>query len=206
MFVTAIRQQQRDVTRYSVYIDSKYCFSLGQDALLDSGLVSGQELGKEQLDAYKRLSQDDRLYASALRYAVLRPRSEWEMLMYLQKKHSPTPIIEQITNKLRSLDLLNDSKLAQMLVNDRQLLRPTSRRGLVQLLAKKRIPNDVIEQALAVDIDESGALQAVLQKKLRIPRYRSDPKKLLAYLARQGFKYDDIKKAFEEVDFDSQTA
>ena len=195
MVITAIRQQQKDTRRYSIYIDSAYSFSLSQDALLQSGLATGQELDEERLEAHKQLSHDDRLYARALRYAAMRPRSAWEIQTYLDKHHSPAPLTEQITNKLCDLGLLDDQALAASLVRDRQLLRPTSRLGLIKILRQKRIPSDIIEQVTAEVVDENQALKEVIEKKRRLPRFRNDDKLLMQYLARQGFRYDDIKRA-----------
>ena len=60
MKVTGIRQQQKRADRYSFYVDGAYAFSLSESALLESGLVSGQELDQQALEQYKQLSQDDK--------------------------------------------------------------------------------------------------------------------------------------------------
>lgn len=198
MKITKIAQQQKSHDRYSIYVDEKYSFSLSETALLDSRLHSGQELTREQIADYKQLSQDDKLYNRALNYVALRPRSVWEMEFYLKRKDSPAPLIEQITNKLQRLGLLDDKKFAEAFVHDRRLLRSASTRKLQLELRKKHVPQSVIEQVLREDeTDELTMLQELVAKKRQQSKYREDNLKLMQYLARQGFSYSDIKDALK---------
>ncbi len=196
MKITKITQQQKDHSRYSIYVDERYSFSLSEGALLESGLSSGQELSEDDVAAYRQKSADDKLYNRALKYVAMRPRSVWEIQAYLERKHSPAPLIEQITNKLIDLDLLNDEKFARMFVRDRALLRPTSRRKMIAELRKKRVPEEAIEAALlAEQTDESVVLRELVAKKRQLAKFKHDDLKLMQYLARQGFSYSDIKSA-----------
>lgn len=196
MKITSIKQQVKRTDRYSIFVEGKYAFSLSEVALLDSKLASGQELSKQQVSEYKKLSADDKLYNQTLRFVAMRPRSRWEIEFYLEYKKKASPALaEEILSKLSLIGLVDDEKLAKAMVNDRRLLRPTSRRKMIAELRKKRIADDIIEQALAGDNDEElAALQAVIASKRRQTKYQ-DNQKLMQYLARQGFSYDDIKTA-----------
>lgn len=196
MKITSIKQQAKRTDRYSIFVEGKYAFSLSETALLESKLASGQELSKEQVREYKKLSADDKLYNQTLRYVAMRPRSRWEIEFYLEYKKKASPALtEEILNKLSKIGLIDDEKLAKALVNDRRLLRPTSRRKMMAELRKKRISDEVIEQALGNDkSDEQAALREVIESKRRQSKYQDDLK-LMQYLARQGFNFDDIKSA-----------
>jgi regulatory protein len=201
MKITKIIQQQKQQNRYSIFIDEKYSFSLSETKLLESRLVSGQELTKEQIANYKKLSADDKLFNRALNYVALRPRSVWEVQFYLKRKDSPAPLIEQITNKLVALDLLDDKKFAAMFVHDRTLLRPTSRRKMIMELRKKHVPEEVIQLTFETEpTDELTALREIVVKKRHLTKYKNDELKLMQYLARQGFNYSDIKQVLAEID------
>jgi regulatory protein len=195
MKITKISQQQKQQNRYSIFVDDAYAFSLSESALLESGLVKGQELGREQVSEYKQLSADDKLYNRALRYVAMRPRSVWEVEFYLKRKDSPAPLIEQITNKLKKFGYLDDLKFAEAFVRDRRLLRSSSVRKIILELRKKHVPSDVIERVTKEDeTDEGAMLREVVAKKRRQTKYQDDLK-LMQYLARQGFSYSDIKTA-----------
>lgn len=204
MKITKISQQLKRANRYSIYVDDDYSFSLSETALLDSGIVRGQELDSAQIDAYKQLSQDDKVYGQAVRYIAMRQRSVWEMQFYMERKDAPPALIDQILNKLSKLGLLDDYKYAEMYVKDRRLLRSSSRRKITAELKKKRLPEAAIQAAFleeseAGQNDERSALSEMVVRKRRQTKYQDDMK-LMQYLARQGFNYDDIKNALRQVD------
>lgn len=200
MKVTKISQQLKQAGRYSIYVDDEYSFSLSDTALLESGLVKGQELTGEQVEGYKQLSTDDKLYNRTLQYIALRPRSAWEVKFYLKRKEAPAPLIEQITNKLLKLGLLDDYKFAESFVRDRRLLRSASTRKIQLELQKKHIASDVIGQVLAEDETDTGTmLRELIVRKRQQTKYREDDLKLMQYLARQGFGYGDIKQALADL-------
>lgn len=200
MKITNIKQQVKRSDRYSVFVDGKYAFSLSESALLESKLASGQELDKAQLEEYKRLSSDDKLYNQALRYVAMRPRTEWEIRFYLERKKAAPPLVDSILNKLSNIGLIDDVKLARAFVNDRCLLRPTSRRKMTMELRKKHVADDIIEEALSGDSEtDRTALREVVQRKRLQAKYQDDLK-LMQYLVRQGFSYNDIKSVLAESD------
>src|SRR6266568_2943439 len=193
MKITGIKQQLKIKNRYSVYVDGKYAFSLSETALLDAKIASGQEIDAEQLKEFKKLSTDDKAYGNALRYVVMRPRSEWEMHDYFRRKQIEEPVAAIIIEKLRAIRLLDDVAFARTWVNNRRLLKPTSRRKLTMELKQKRVSEEIIEVVLAEDketTDERAVLRRIVERKRR--QY-PDSQKLMAYLARQGYSYGDIK-------------
>jgi regulatory protein len=199
MKITAIRQQERRKDRYSVYLDGAYAFSLSVTTLLETKLASGQELNGTDVDAYKRLSAEDKLYNNALRYAAMRRRSQWEMEQYLQRKAASPDVAAQIMRRLRDLGFINDLDFAKAWVENRHLLKPTSRRKLQLELRAKHVHDGIIQQVLSDDeTADSDELVALVARKRRQSRYQ-DNDKLMQYLARQGFSYDDIKQALEDV-------
>ena len=200
MKITNIKQQVKQTDRYSVFVDGKYSFSLSENALLKSGLTSGQELSLAQVDKYKQLSADDKIYSRALRYVAMRPRSTWELATYLRRKDAAEALTESVVQRLTDLGLLNDASFAVSFVRDRQLLRPTSRRKLILELKKKHIAEEHIQAALAEnELSEADSLSQVIDKKRRQTKYQDDDK-LMQYLARQGFGYGDIKSALSRED------
>jgi len=200
MKITKISQQVKHQSRYSIFVDGEYSFSLSDTALLESGLTNGQELTGEQVKGYKQLSTDDKLYNRTLQYLALRPRSVWEVEFYLKRKEAPAPLIEQITAKLLKLGLLDDYKFAESFTRDRRLLRSASTRKIQLELQKKHIASDIIGQVLAEDeTDTSTMLRDLIIRKRQQTKYREDETKLMQYLARQGFGYGDIKQALAEL-------
>ncbi len=200
MKITKISQQVKRADRYSIFVDEKYSFSLSEAALITSGLHSGQELTQQELEQCKDSSKFDKLYNRTLMLIARRPRSRWELEDYLRRKDSPAPLTEQILNRLSKAGYVDDSKFAQLWVENRRLLRPTSKRKLIQELRQKRISQEVIDQTLREDeADEQSVLRELIIKKRRQTKYQ-DNLKLMQYLARQGFGYGDIKEVLNNED------
>lgn len=203
MKITSIKQQIKRKGRYSVFVEGKYSFSLGETALLESKIVNGQELDSKQIGDLKSKSAEDQTYGQALNYAMLRPHSTWEMQTYLKRKNCPPALQQTILNKLSNIDLINDENFARSWVAHRRLLKPTSLRKLQQELRAKRIEDDVITKVLSEghSNDDLDALKQLIKNKRGQTRYH-DKQKLMQYLASQGFGYGDIKQAISELDED----
>jgi regulatory protein len=197
MKITAIKTQVKRAGRYSIFIDGAYSFSLSDMALLESKLVSGQELTAEEVESYKQLADDDKLYGRVLQYIALRPRSEWEIKTYMERKKASPALVGIILNKLSISGYVDDQKFAEAFVRDRQLLRPTSKRKLQLELRKKNVPSGIIQEVIAEEGGEDSiALQEIITSKRRQSKYQDDLK-LMQYLSRQGFGYGDIKAALQ---------
>ncbi len=196
MIITAIKQQVKRADRYSIFVDGKYAFSLSESGLIQSGLASGRELTAAELKQLKKDAGLDRAYYNALRYVSMRARSEWEIVSYLQRKEVDKDAAAEIVRRLKDLNLLSDLDFARSWVASRRQLKSVSKRRLQQELQQKRVPSDVIDRVLAEDeTDERQALRDLVERKrARYP----DQQKLMAYLARQGFSYDDIKQVLSE--------
>lgn len=199
MRITSISQQEKLKNRYSVFVDEKYAFSLSDTALLDSKLVSGQELTKDEVGKWKEFSKEDKIYGQVLRYTALRLRSRWELEFYMQRKDVPLPLQEQILSKLSNLGFVDDYKFAEAWVRNRRLLKSSSRRRLSLELRQKHISDEIIGQVLEEDeTDERNMLKELIERKRKQVKYQEDTK-LMQYLSRQGFSYDDIKSTIAEL-------
>lgn len=200
MKITSIKQQVKRADRYSIYIDEKYSFSLSDTALLESRLVPGQELTPEQVKELKRQSADDKIYSLALRYVAMRARSRQELETYLKRKEAVPELISRILDKLASYGFVDDEAFARSWVENRRLLKPVSRRRLQMELRQKGVADGTIRTVLEQDeATDRDTLRDLIERKRRQSKYQDDTK-LMQYLARQGYGYDDIKSVLQNVD------
>lgn len=195
MKVTAIKQQVKRADRYSIFVDEKYAFSLSEAELIARGIHSGQELSREELAKFREISKLDKVYGLVLRLIVRRPRSEKELRDYFKRKNQDESAAQTILNKLSNIGLLNDEDFARRWVGSRRLLKPVSKRRLVRELRQKGITNEIIDKTLAEDqTTDLDTLKELIERKRKQTKYQ-DTTKLIQYLARQGYNYDDIKTA-----------
>jgi regulatory protein len=198
MKITDIKQQVKRQGRYSIYVDEKYSFSLSENELLTQGLRINQEFNASEFEQIKKTAVEDKAYTRAIDLLARRARSEWELHDYLKRKDYEEDIITKILNKLSEQGYVNDESFARTWVENRRLLKATSKRRLRMELQQKHINSDVISLVLEEDeTDERAVLRDLMAKKRTQSRYL-DPQKLIAYCMRQGFNYDDIKSVLSE--------
>ena len=196
MKITGIKPQVKRPGRYSIFVDDKFVFGLSELGLIDSGLKIGQELSKTEIEHLKGEAKTDKAYNQVLNLLARRARSLWEIEQYLKRKDYEEEIIKIILNKLSDRGLVDDLAFAKAWVDNRRLLKSTSKRRLKLELRQKRLPTDIIDQVLSEDetSDQTVLRELVARKKERYP----DKLKFMRYLAAQGYNYDDIKSVLEE--------
>lgn len=198
MKVTAITEQVKIKGRYSIYVDEKFAFGISESGLIDSGIHIGLELDETKLAELSQAAETDKQYSMVLSLIARRPRSIWEVQTYLQRKKLDDPTIKLITERLKDKQLIDDMDFAQRWVENRRLLKPTSYRKLRLELLQKHVPSGVVDRVLAEDnTTELDVLKQEVSRKRKLNRYQDDTK-LMQYLARQGYAYDDIKHALSE--------
>lgn len=193
--ITRVERQKNNQQRYSVFIDGKFSFALGDLDLSNSGLREGQELSEAELTDWITKSVGNKAYERALNYLSFRPRSTKEVRDYLDKKEFDEPTTQLVLDKLQSAGFVNDQSFATSWVDNRQLLKPRSKRRLTQELRQKGLSDSDIEQAVG-EVDEIEALKVVVAKKAA--RYK-DARLLINYLVGQGFNYGLVRQVLEEL-------
>lgn len=151
------------------------------------------------------------LYGMCVRLISKRPRSEWEIRQYLNKKatrYEPLTtnyllLTTHVIEKLISREFLNDHAFIDWWVDSRSSFRPKGKWALIVELRQKGIANDDIEIFFeSHNLDEISLALDVLRKKERTlgildPQLRT--KKATELLLRRGFSYDTAKKAIEKM-------
>jgi regulatory protein len=210
MKVTAITAQQKDKNRVNVMVDGAYRFSLDIFQVGELGIRVGKEYSDAELNELETESLFGKLYARALEYCMTRLHSAKEIKDYLWKKTRdtrkkdgsirkgvPVELTERVFNRLLEKGYVDDERFARQWAENRHTIKGASRRKLSNELRVKGVDNAIIDKVLAeTDRDEMAELKKVIAKKRN--KY-SDEQKLMQYLVRQGFSYDDVKQALASV-------
>ena len=211
MQITAITAQQKDKNRVNVMVDGKYRFSLDIFQYADLGLKVGQEYSDEELTTLEQEGVFGKVYVRALEYCLMRPHSAREVKDYLFKKTRDTrtktgdvkkgispEVTARVFDRLTEKGYIDDEKFTRYWVENRSLTKGASRRKLQAELRAKGVESMIIERFLSEsDRSDDDELQKVIAKKrARYP----DRQKLMQYVARQGFSYDDISAALDKTE------
>jgi len=195
--ITDIKQQVKRADRYSIFVDGKYAFSFSESELLASKLRIGQEFTETEVEELKDRAIIDKGYDMALNLIIRRPRSEWELRDYLKRKKYDPTVSGYVLDRLKQRGYVDDMDFARRWVENRRLLKATSKRRLMQELRQKRVADEIIHSVLEADeTDEQQVLRDLIERKRT--KYQDDLK-LMQYLVRQGYNYADIKSTLSEI-------
>lgn len=209
MKITAITAQVKDKNRVNIMVDGAYRFSLDIFQYADLGIKVGREYTDEELTTLETESQFGKLYARTLEYCLMRPHSAKEVKDYLYRKTRDTrtktgevrrgvttELTDRVFDRLVEKGYIDDEKFTRYWTENRSLTKGASSRKLTAELRAKGVDSSIIESALLTsERSDTTELQKVITKKRS--RY-PDERKFIAYLAGQGFRYNDIKQALSE--------
>ena len=216
MKITSISQAVRNPDRVNISVDGKYRFSLDIYQLGVLGVKVDRDYSEEELIELETESQFGKLYGRALEYCLMRPHSAKEVRDYLWRKTLDSKMrnrktgevstregvskdnADRVFNRLVERGYINDESFARFWIENRNQAKGTSLRKLQDELRAKGVELSVIELVLhdssRNDEDELGKMLA--KKRSKYP----DEQKLIQYLMRQGFRYDDIRSALTQPD------
>lgn len=214
--ITKLTSQQKNDQRVNVFVDGVYKFSLDLFQIAEQGIQVGKEYSEEELVALEEESTFGKLYARALEYTMIRPHSAKEIRGYLWKKTRDMKfrskktgewktragvsqeIADRVYERLVQKGYIDDEKFTRYWVENRNQRKGTSFRRLEAELYAKGVSAEIIHQTIQNSTrDEKSELQKIIAKKAS--KYE-DEQKLIAYLARQGFSYEDIRMALVDND------
>lgn len=200
--ITDLKLQTRRTDRYNLYLDGSYKFPVSANTVLAAGLHVGLEISEQELLKVQQAAEVGNAHDKALNFLDLRRRSTKEIRDYLWRKEFEPDIIQSVIDRLTKAGLLSDGEFARAWVRDRLLLKPKSKRALSAELFAKGIARETADLVLSEldGDDELNALQDSINRKLRQTKYatRENDDKLIAALAREGYKYSDIKNCLPQ--------
>jgi regulatory protein len=173
-----------------VYLDGRFSFGIDLENLVRLNLKIEQEYSEKEIKEIVKKAE--------FQYSTLRPRSKREVEMWLKKYKVHESLHDELFNKLKRLELIDDTEFAKWWVEQRITFRPRGKRALVAELRQKGIDRYIIDEVLTeTDIDEKKMAKKLLERrkykwerlnKLEARKKKSD------FLARKGFGWEIIKQ------------
>jgi regulatory protein len=197
--ITSLVVQKRNKDRVNVYIDGEYAFGL---AMIEAvKLRKGQVLSADEIARLQSLDEVETAHERALNFLSFRPRSAAEVRRNLREKEVPDSVIEQVIERLERTGLVDDMAFARFWVENREMSKPRSERGLRFELRQKGVADDAINAALTEINEDDSAYRAALERARRIPRTDKQffAKRLGDFLARRGFSYNVVRETVDRV-------
>lgn len=148
----------------------------------------------------------ERTMHRAVRLLAAKPRSVRELReRLLEKEWTNSAIVDEVLEKLKEYDYVNDDQYAKSLASSKLRQKPIGKRRLKQTLSQKKLDKETVEQAIEKVYEktpEDEIIERAIKKRLRQkgkPETREDSKKFYDFLMRQGFSYDLISSKMREI-------
>ena len=175
----------------------------------ESSYEVGSSLSEEQLEDLTARSRRRRAKEKALFLLSRRDYSKMELADRLSRERGRRcpereETARETADRMEELGLVNDEAYAARLAGEYRFRRFYPRRRAVQELCGRGIARELAERA----VEETGTQDAdlalaLLRKKYYNKLHDADGRRrTAAALARQGFSYDDIRRAFRQAEAD----
>lgn len=201
MRVTALKPQQRNPKRISVFLDGAFAFGVHRETVERLGLAVGREVNRAELDRLLREEELRKCRDYALLLLSYRARTRAELEQRLVRKGFAPDIAQTTIERLKELKLVDDARFAQGFAQDRITIGHKGKWRVRAELMKRGVGRQEIEAALKTAPDETEAARELVE--LYAKRYaRLEPevrrRRLFALLSRRGFSLDTIRQVTGE--------
>jgi regulatory protein len=204
--VTNLAPDPRQPGYQVVEVDRGRFASLPAAALMPLEISRGAAIDHETFSVLQQLADIEAAYRAAVRALTRRPHARADLRRRLMKKQHPGAAVDTALERLAGQDLLDDRRFAEHFVATRvqqgrgavRLLQDLRRQGVDQ-----RIAEAAVTASLAAEgIDEAAVLRQVAERRARQlgalpPAVKR--RRLLAYLARRGYRGAEARKVVEEL-------
>ena len=131
----------------------------------------------------------------ALQYISTRMKSELETINYLKKKNFQSEIIEQVMNRLKELNYINDHEFACKFTDYKMRTKTIGLNLIKGELIQKGIKREIIEEVLSPLklLKRDDELLELALKKFETVKLKKNPiEKVKMFLISRGFDFDEI--------------
>lgn len=203
MQITSIQVQKKRKDRYNIFVDGEFRFGLDEGVVARLGLYEKKEVTEKEIEEIEKEEVIAKAFNAAANFLKTRERSQKEIRDKLKTKEYSPSVIEKVLEKLERLDIVNDTRFAEMFVRDRMKLKPEGKKVLLLELKVKGIDDKIIEEVLTYYIDEASEIEMArrvlkkVEKRYEGLEERIRRDKIVKYLLGKGFTYSIIEKMLE---------
>ena len=198
---------KKDARNVLIHFDNDEVLFLSVDIFYKSGLKKNDEISD---DRFSSLIKENRLFyikQRAFRYLGRRQHSTSELRIKLKQKGYETELINQVLDDLKQKNYLDDTKFAEMFVEEKIKLKLWGEQKLRSELIKRGIKSEIISDVIRNKVSDQDKLSYAMilaSKKYETLRNRNVDKdvikrKLITFLNSCGYNYDVIKEVCDEL-------
>ena len=168
----------------------------------DFYLYAGKELTDEEMSDLRKAAGEMSAKMRAVRIVSASSVSKRDLEYRLIQKGEDPKQAKQAVAWMSDLNLLDDAKTAEQIV-DRCIRKGYGLSRAKQALYEKRIPKELWEDALADYPDQTEKIVNFLRSRLDDEADERDVRRATDALLRRGHSYQEIRRAMQKLQYDS---
>ena len=162
--------------------------------MVSFALYTGKELSEEEAAQLQDAARRSGLKTRAIELLMRKPQSRKELVRKLLEWEASEEEASAICDRMEELGYLDEREYARRIVRH-YAAKGFGERKLRDELYRRGIPRELWEEAMAQIEDNSQAIDAFLEKKLKGSHDPKDIKRASDALARRGFRWPEINEA-----------
>ena len=188
-----------------IILDNGESYWLRKTDLSGSGFLCGEQYDREQILNYIRICQYPRALNHSVSLLARRPYSKNEIYTHLIRLRYASEIADLVLFKLEKENLVNDEDFCEQWIRFRSG-HHYGQSFIRRELKIKGIPDEVIRRSLnriSPEESEAGAFalaQKSWQKYVSEKNIYKKRQKVIAFLIRKGYSWDDARAACEKAE------
>lgn len=189
-----------------IHIDGEYKATVDRDWWYSEKYRNAKEITETELTELISSVSFRRAYNKALDFLSRRMYSEKELARKLREKDFNDEAIDGAIQRCKELLLLNDERYAEVLSEQLYNNKHFGTKRILQELSARGVNREIAQNAVEnLDKDEVNSIILLLQNKFRGKIADEKGKqRTINTLLRYGYKYSDIKNAFNSLDINSE--
>ena len=203
MRIDSLKNSPDRAGRYWVTFDDGTRLGLYRQTVEDFGLYIGKELSEAELEDLHTAAGKMSAKMRAVRIVSAASVSKRDLEERLVRKGEDPDQAKEAVQWMEELHLLDDRNTAEAVVHS-CISKGYGLARAKQALYEKRIPKQYWEEALEDYPDQMEKIEAFLRSRLDAESDAKQIKRAIDALLRRGHSYGTIKRALNELSFDSE--
>ena len=194
MVIEELKPSKHVEGRWLAVLEDGSILRIGESEVVNFALYSGKELSEDEADLLQASARRSGLKTKAIELLMRKPQSRKELGRKLAEWEAAPEEAEAICDRMEELGYLNEPEYASRIVRHYPQ-KGFGARKIRDELYRRGIPRELWDEAMAQIEDNSPAIDAFLEKKLKGSHDPKDIKKASDALARRGFSWSEISDA-----------
>ena len=194
MVIEELKPSKHVEGRWLAVLEDGSILRIGESEVVNFALYSGKELSEDEADLLQASARRSVLKTKAIELLMRKPQSRKELGRKLAEWEAAPEEAEAICDRMEELGYLNEPEYASRIVRH-YAQKGFGARKIRDELYRRGIPRELWDEAMAQIEDNSPAIDAFLEKKLKGSHDPKDIKKASDALARRGFSWSEISDA-----------